>query len=92
MFGKKKGQPVNFILFKTACNCTRMEMTTPRWEPSPYIDIPLLFPLAIKDWVQEVVTYDMLSPRKGTRRFRLQQEDILQDQVTKIYTYEEIEG
>ena len=82
---------VNFIYFQTACGCQRMVPATPRWGPEPMINVPLSFPLAVHDWINDP-TDDSIKPHIAVRRFRLEREEVLEDGFTRIFTYRETEG
>ncbi len=80
----------NFIMFKTACQCTRMVPVSPTWEAMPEIKVPLVFPPEVMDWVQPNPRDDQVFAVEGIRRFRLEREDMLGDGRSKIFTYVEL--
>lgn len=82
----------NYIMYKTACQCTRMVPVTPTWLPVPEIRIPLLFPPEVMDWIQKEPRDDQVFTTTGIRRFRLEREDLLGDGRTMIWTYVEMRG
>lgn len=84
-------EQTKFIYFQTACGCQRMVPATPRWRHDPVIKVPLVYPLALHDWINDL-TDDAVTPRSAIRTFRLEREEALEDGSTIIYTYKEVEG
>jgi hypothetical protein len=80
-----------FVYFVTACQCAKMEMVLGEWDAPPTIDLPLIFPVEVHDWVNPETDSDFVIPEVKKRTFRLEQEDFLQDKQTKIFTYREVE-
>lgn len=80
----------NYILFQTACGCSRIMGTMPDWKPEPILFLPTSYPTEVYDWVQGDLRDDQVNqPNTPQRKFRLEKQDVIRDDVT-VWCYTEI--
>jgi len=53
------------------------------------LTLSLLFPSKVRDWINPIEP--SLTPETAVRNYRLEKEEILQDGITKLYTYVEVQ-
>jgi len=80
--------PQDYILFVTACECSRMSRAFPGWQPVPEIRVPLTFPARpVYDWVN-APTDDLMTTNIAIRTFRLQTQEVIGPN-RRLFTYQE---
>lgn len=77
----------SFILFVTADGCSRIVAAGANWNVPPTLRLPLAFPPRLVDWINDATPPEIME----SRSYRLDAEEVLDDQITRIYTYREIQ-
>lgn len=67
-----------------------MKPASANWKPMPTIELPLQYPTAVRDWINDDqdTTFRV---RVGRRKYRLEREEMLNDASTVVYSYVEVE-
>ena len=76
-----------FLYFKTADGCYQIQPVSPNWIPVPIITVPLRF-VILRDWVDD--SQPTFEEKQSVRRYKLEKEELLQDGITKVFSYIEV--